>query len=116
MIYYLNRGDFHCSILETYPLRPVKDFSKKIRKCPKCGKDISKGAKYCMKCSHIINREILPPSREELKKLVRNNSFVALGKQFGVSDKTISNWCKAEKIPFKRKDIKLYSEEEWLKI
>lgn len=82
-------------------------------RCIDCGKIISKGAIRCSECSHIQNRKVIRPSREELKKLVREYSFRQLGKQFGVSDKCIVKWCLLEGIPSRKKDIKKYTEEEW---
>lgn len=82
-------------------------------RCIDCGKIISQGATRCSKCSHIQNRKVTRPSREELKELVRKYSFRQLGKQFGVSDKSIAKWCFLEGIPSKKRDIKKYTEEEW---
>lgn len=47
------------------------------------------------------------------KQLIRNNSFVAIGKLYGVSDNAIRKWCKWENLPYKVKEIKSYSDEEW---
>ena len=35
---------------------------------------------------------------------------------FGVTDNAIRKWCKLYNLPFKVKDIKTYSDEEWEKI
>lgn len=32
---------------------------------------------------------------------------------YGVTDNAIRKWCISENLPSKKKDIKLYSEEEW---
>jgi len=45
--------------------------------------------------------------------MIRTESFVSLGRKYNVSDKTISNWCKIEGLPYRKKDIKNYSDEEW---
>lgn len=52
MIYYLNRGDYHYNSNYEYPLRRVKDVSKKIHKCCDCGIQIGKGALRCSDCDH----------------------------------------------------------------
>ena len=57
-----------------------------------------------------------PASREELKKLIREESFVAIGKNFGVSDNAIRKWCINYNLPTRKKDIKSYSDEEWINI
>jgi intein-encoded DNA endonuclease-like protein len=51
-----------------------------------------------------------------LKDLIRHNSFVGIGQQYGVSDNTIRKWCKSELLPFRKADIKQYNDEEWIKI
>ena len=113
MIYYLNRGNYHTQTNEQYPLRPVKDFSKKITLCIDCNKPISYGSKRCEECAKIAQRTVARPSREEFKDLIRKCSFVELGKQYNVSDKAIVKWCKFYNLPFRKKDIKQYSDEQW---
>lgn len=43
-------------------------------------------------------RKVVRPSKEELEILIKNNTFVSLGKKFGVSDVAVKKWCKAYKI------------------
>lgn len=93
-----------------------KDFKKKINCCRNCGTEVSKGAFYCSKCWAILNRKVERPSREDLKKLIRNLSFVEIGKQYGVSDNSIRKWCDDYELPRKKTDIKKYSNEEWEKV
>ena len=82
--------------------------------CEKCGNQISnKNAKICIKCLSLLNRVVDRPNREELKKLIRTKSFAEIGRQFGVSHTTIPRWCKFENLPFKKAEIKSYSNEEW---
>lgn len=116
MIYYLNRGDYHSLPNEKYPLREVKDFSKKIYYCIDCGCEISKNSLRCSKCDHLKQRKVTRPTREELKCLIRSKPFTQIGKEFNVSDSAIRKWCKAEKLPFKSSDIKKYTKDEWEKI
>ena len=33
---------------------------------------------------------------------------------YGVSDNAVRRWCKQYKLPYKIKDIKYYTDEEWL--
>lgn len=89
--------------------------------CPICNKQFICNAYlkqvYCsQECSHIAQRQVDRPTRERLKQLIRNMSFTTIGKQFGVSDNAIRKWCKTYNLPFRVKDIKKYSNEEWLKI
>ena len=41
-------------------------------------------------------------TKEELKTLIRENTFVDIGKQFKVSDNTIRKWCKVFNLPTSR--------------
>lgn len=95
------------------------DISYPIRKnsvsnlCPYCGKQILKESFMCNRCKGLQQRRVSRPSREELKTLIRNNPFVQIGEQFGVSDNAIRKWCKAEGLPTKVSDIKKIPNEEW---
>lgn len=53
------------------------------------------------------------PERAELKDLIRHNSFLSIGKQFGVSDNSIRKWCVAYDLPTKKKYIKSLTDKEW---
>ena len=64
----------------------------------------------------IKNRHVERCSRNELKQLIYTLSFVQIGKIFGVSDNAIKKWCIYYDLPYKRKDIKAYSNEEWKNI
>lgn len=98
-----------------YPLREAPNLVEK-KYCIDCGIEISNTANRCNKCNQFLNRKVERPSREELKNLIRNQSFLSIGKQFGVSDTAIRKWCKSENLPYKVKEIKQYSNEEWNKI
>lgn len=116
MIYYINRGDYHTLPNETYPLREVKDFSKKIHYCIECGAEVSKQGVRCVKCSAFSQRKAERPDRDLLKQLIRTKTFVSIGKEYGVTDNTIRKWCKGYKLPYQVKVIKQFSEEEWAKL
>ena len=81
--------------------------------CKKCGKEISSTSTYCQDCWSLLNRRVERPSREEMKQLIRNNSFKSLAKMFGVADNTIRRWCKDYQLPYRTKDIKLISDTDW---
>lgn len=81
--------------------------------CPQCGKEFAGVGQVCPECYHLNSRVVKRPTREQLKKEVRINSFLRLGEKYGVSDKTICKWCLTYNLPNKRSEIKSYSNEEW---
>ena len=84
--------------------------------CENCGKLVSFGNNLCSDCAAQKRRVVDRPSREELKKMIREESFLSLGKKFGVTDNAIRKWCLKYNLPSKKTEIKKYSEEEWSKI
>lgn len=81
--------------------------------CVDCGIKIGITAHRCLTCLGLLHRKTERPSREELKTLIRNQSFLALGRQFGVSDNAIRKWCIDYHLPNKKSEIKQYTNEEW---
>lgn len=116
MIYYLNRGDYHTLENESYPLRPVKDLKKKYHYCCDCGKEITKGAIRCLECDHLKKRKAARPSREELKQLIYSQSFVSIGRLYGVTDNAVRKWCNIYNLPTKKKEIRKFTVEQWKEI
>ena len=97
------------------------DFIQPLKKtqnnfCKDCGAPISAAAVRCIKCEHKKQQKVERPEREELKKLIRENSFTALSSIFGVSDNAIRKWCITYNLPSKKRDIIKYTDEEWEKI
>lgn len=85
--------------------------------CPICGKQVSGKGKKCVKCSHIEQQKVKDrPTREQLKELIRNKSFLEIGKQYSVSDNAIRKWCKTYCLPDKKTIINKMSQEEWEEI
>jgi len=91
-----------------------KKFLKESKKCPDCGKIISLTAVRCGDCAAKAQRIVKRPEREVLKQEVFNTPFTTLGKKYHVSDKSIQKWCEYYNLPSKRRDIKKYSQEEWM--
>lgn len=98
-----------------YPLRHYS-IPKKINYCQDCHCIISQGSIRCCECNKKHSRRSDYPSREELKSLIRNYTFAALGRQFEVSDNTIKKWCKSYQLPFLRSIINSISNEDWINI
>lgn len=98
-------GSYYCSI-------------KNSHECPICGQKKDSHAKLCKSCyDRYLNRKVIDrPSREELKQKIRNTAFTKIGKEYNVSDNAIRKWCKYYNLPFKSKEIKQYTDEEWKKI
>jgi group I intron endonuclease len=97
----------------SYPIRKNKIDDKK---CAICGKLICSTSTLCVSCNNEHMRVANRPSREELKHLLRLYSFTQLANEYGVSDNAIKKWCITYKLPHKKKDISLYSDDEWTRI
>jgi 5-methylcytosine-specific restriction endonuclease McrA len=65
----------------------------KVKTC-ECGKIIQKTSKTCEDCWHIKNRKIERPNTEVLKEELKESSYSAIGRKYGVSDNTIRKWVK----------------------
>ena len=118
------------NILQVLELKKAKKNNKYIsnksialnkveqRICPICNKIFwvlkDKEQIYCsQECSHLNQRIVKRPSREELKQLIRTMPFTQIGIKYKVSDNAIRKWCKAYNLPYTKKDIKTYSDKEW---
>lgn len=78
-----------------------------VHTCSKCGKPlVSSSATLCIECYAKSRRKVNRPSKEELFELIKTKSFTEIGKIYNVSDNAIRKWCKAEGLPYLRKDIK----------
>ena len=92
-------------------MRVHEELSKKYY-CIDCGKEISHGAERCPECAgkarRIATKEI---TREELKNLIRTQSFVKIGEYYGMSDNAIRKWCDKFKLPRKKTEIQNYTDE-----
>lgn len=75
--------------------------------CSECGTEITRYSDtgLCNICYNKTRRKCQHPSREELKELIQNTSFVQIGKMYGVSDNAVRKWCKQYKLPSKKQDI-----------
>ena len=86
--------------------------------CSSCGKLISASSKkgLCKECYYKTTRKAARPTREELKNLIRNESFVSIANEYGVSDNAIRKWCDSYNLPRRKKDIQMFTEKDWEQI
>lgn len=78
-------------------LRQLVNKTNKKYYCLDCKKDVFRTSKRCMSCNarknnkrKVVNR----PSLETILNDIKETSFVATGKKYGVSDNTIRKWIK----------------------
>lgn len=81
--------------------------------CCDCGKEIFSTSLRCRECEAKIRITQKPITREELKNLIRHETFVKIGKLYGVTDNTIRKWCLQYDLPNKKREINNYTKEEW---
>lgn len=85
----------------------LKEKKKRENHCRNCGKKISNSAKQCKKCAAIQKqftiRKVKRPDKETLEREIAGNSFLALGRKYGVSDNAIRKWCKGYGLSFKKR-------------
>lgn len=79
--------------------------------CIDCGKKISNKSIRCLKCAAKYTAELKKqnlnrPTKEKLKELIMTNSFVEIGKMYGVADNAVRKWCKKYNLPYLKADIK----------
>ena len=63
--------------------------------CPMCGVKKKENLKYCSsECASKSQRKVDRPSKDELYILIQENSWLALGRMFGVSDNSVRKWAR----------------------
>lgn len=84
--------------------------------CIECGSEIARGSIRCRICESKNRVKELPVSRNELKDLIRHDTFSSIGRLFGVTDNAIRKWCDKYNLPRRASDIKALSDIEWEQI
>lgn len=78
-----------------------RNYEKHIFKCIKCNVfEVKTKDRMCKHCIPSYQPKIVWPSIEEMKSLISEKSFVSIGKQLGVSDNAVRNFCKRNNIFF----------------
>ena len=101
------------SLIET-PTGTRKKEKKEEKLCKNCGRPLSSDRyEICQICVHEKQKRCEWPTREILKEKIRTKPFLQIGKEYNVSDNAIRKWCKNYNLPYRAKDIKKYTDEEW---
>ncbi len=105
----LNRGNGRPKRMTIYRTVNGEIHSKNEKKeisfdeCPICGNKKPIKQKTCSyNCAGLLKRKKNRPSKKELQQLIFNNSWVAIGKMYDVSDNTIRKWAKAYDLNIKK--------------
>ena len=85
--------------------------AKKEYFCARCGAKLNKAATYCSKCANYFAIKVERPDRE-----IRTVPFTELGRKYHVSNKVIAKWCLDEKLPSRKSEINVISDEDWGKL
>lgn len=81
-----------------------------ILKAPKLYKKVSRdedGLSEKQRLNALKQRKVERPNKERLFEMIKTMSFVEIAKQYGVSDKAITKWCKSYGLPHRKKDLKM---------
>jgi Zn finger protein HypA/HybF involved in hydrogenase expression len=88
--------------------------------CPICNKNMkTKKYQMCLECrkkKRVDDSSMGSISKDELKNLIRNKSFCEIGKIYGITDNAVRRYCKKYGLPYKKEDIKKYSDDDWKKL
>lgn len=98
---------------------PIKQNRNEQNYCITCGAPIGLKSTRCRKCAASFiaqQKNSNLPNREELKGMIRTMSFVSIGEKYNVTDNAVRRWCQSRNLPYRKKDIKSYSDKEWEQI
>jgi group I intron endonuclease len=97
----INVGNTWKDANKVYPIRQTAiQNNKEYFYCSKCRKKLFGKCKtlLCQKCYNESITQYMP-SKDELVNLLTKNSFLSVGKLFGVSDNAVRKWCDKYNIP-----------------
>lgn len=89
----------------------TKEKEIRMNYCIDCGKEIRLSSTRCTKCNKKylqISKSSRRPEKDELYTILMklNGSFTQAGKELGVTDAAIYNWCKQYNLPFHSSDYR----------
>ena len=91
-------GEIHSEnyFFDYLPTRPINWKKVECEFCHKKFKTKRNDQKFCTKrCSELSQRRVKNrPEKEELEKLIKEFSWVDLGRLFGVSDNAVRKWAR----------------------
>lgn len=101
---------FNCVVPNGYNVQTAEEVYVALNTktiCKQCGKHISYGTKshLCRDCYNLACKDGRPTA-EELSELLKHNTFVGVGRMYGVSDNAIRKWCRSYGLSDKAKDYK----------
>jgi hypothetical protein len=77
------------------PQKIKKERRQKTTNFCQCGKELkSNRAKSCCECYQLKQRRVERPNKEILKHLIWEKPTTKIAKDYGVTDNSISKWCK----------------------
>jgi Zn finger protein HypA/HybF involved in hydrogenase expression len=70
--------------------------TKKIHNCSSCGIELKTNSKtgLCNGCYSKSQRKVERPSKEQLIEEIKESSYLAVGRKYGVSDNAIRKWLR----------------------
>lgn len=104
-IHYINKGQQYPQPDEIYPIRPHLATLRTKPSCSLCGATVTKKNHLCKTCANAKARKATRPTPLQLARIIKEHGFEGTGKQFGVSGKTITKWCKSYQIPSRKQDL-----------
>ena len=110
----INAGRAWLDEQTNYPIYTLSGVKKYEKYCPVCGKIIQHSSSYCSE--HKVLKLAIdksPEAKKRMKDLIRQKTFAQVGKELGLTEGGVRGRCKAMGLPFRKKDIKQYSDEEW---
>ena len=89
---------------------PIRKTINNENYCIKCNKKINKKSQYCIDC-YKKEFYVQRPTCSELIQLMYQYSKEEIGRMYGITGNAIKKWCIAYGIPYKKKELLKYIED-----